>query len=239
MLQVQFKSGKQCRCKQCDTRLSIVDSIPQMASVLLVIVTVPIWLFVLFTLMAMCLDQFDLRGQIWSVWVISLTAVTALTWCFAGWPICLDYLLKRVESWVPTCHKCGYNLTVMTDNTCPECGTVYDPDFVPLLERVIWQFKFTRKGFKYAVIIGISLFVLVFIGNVIYQHLKEIKTLTYGWPLIIYYPKIYHGRPIHPWDNIALVVNLILCLFAGMVIESIRYNILLMIERRRKKKQGG
>jgi len=35
---------------------------------------------------------------------------------------------REREEFVPRCAKCGYNLTGLTENRCPECGTPFDPD---------------------------------------------------------------------------------------------------------------
>ncbi len=40
---------------------------------------------------------------------------------------------RDLEDLVPYCPKCGYNLTGLTENRCPECGTAFDP--VDLLKR--------------------------------------------------------------------------------------------------------
>jgi predicted RNA-binding Zn-ribbon protein involved in translation (DUF1610 family) len=33
---------------------------------------------------------------------------------------------RKPEEFVPRCAKCGYNLTGLTENRCPECGTAFD-----------------------------------------------------------------------------------------------------------------
>jgi hypothetical protein len=52
------------------------------------------------------------------------------------------------------CPKCGYNLTGLTENVCPECGGAFDPRQVRALQRrgistrsVVLQLIFVPAGF--------------------------------------------------------------------------------------------
>lgn len=237
---VQFKSDERYQCRHCDASLSIVDRIPQTVSVFLLLITIPLWLVGLFIVLGFGMIPLLPREATWSIWVTVISAVTAIGWSFAGWPILVDYLTKRMELWVPTCHKCGYNLTVMSDNTCPECGTAYDPDFVPFFKRSVWAFKLTRKGLKFTIIFGISLFVLLMVASVIYQQVQGTHPLRYGWPSVIYVSGTYHGKPVDAWSNVAWLLNLAMCLGLGLIIDTIRYNIALKIKKFRQTriKQG-
>ena len=41
---------------------------------------------------------------------------------------------RELEDLVPYCPKCGYNLTGLTNNVCPECETPFDPATLPQLQ---------------------------------------------------------------------------------------------------------
>jgi hypothetical protein len=52
------------------------------------------------------------------------------------------------------CPKCGYNLTALTENRCPECGGAFDPRQLRALQRagistrsVVLQLIFVPAGF--------------------------------------------------------------------------------------------
>lgn len=54
------------------------------------------------------------------------------------------------------CPKCGYNLTGLKENRCPECGKVFDPRLLRAMQRVgistrsvVWQIILAPAGFAF------------------------------------------------------------------------------------------
>ena len=92
-----------------------------------------------------------------------------------------------LESFVPHCSKCGYNLTGLSEFRCPECGTAFDLETkrksAPSTERILTELLFlpllfslpsfccgliilleTTPGF-FPLVVGVVLILLAYNGD--------------------------------------------------------------------------
>jgi len=75
----------------------------------------------------------------------------------------LDHMLPK-RAWrtplPPTCGKCSYNLTGLTENRCPECGTPFKWKDVQKRATQAWtlalRLRYANQDAKLGVILGLS-----------------------------------------------------------------------------------
>jgi predicted RNA-binding Zn-ribbon protein involved in translation (DUF1610 family)/uncharacterized membrane protein len=228
---MSFEPGDQFKCKQCETPLQARSKFSRWLFVLILCLMIPVWV----VLLTFLLYEFSTRvlPDDWGADCFTLGLLGIVVWCLLGWPWLLVYLSKTMEPWVPTCRKCGYNLTVMSSDQCPECGKVYDPNRIPRINRTLIEFG--RIRFKRIFILATRLFCLTTLTCLVYNRFQAGHAWQIGWPYTIYGTGHYHGKPYQIWSTEALVSNLLLALFVGMVVELIHQA---KLEHRHEKLRG-
>jgi hypothetical protein len=71
--------------------------------------------------------------------------IAGLLSLLGGWLVKTGFF-PRLRGEIPHCARCGYNLTLLTSDRCPECGSQLTPDGVRIGEgqqsvlRILWGF---------------------------------------------------------------------------------------------------
>ena len=79
-----------------------------------------------------CLFALLVGPRIVDIWIVVVVAAFLMTLSYpaALWPVRrrITHNLRRIlnERGLPTCLKCGYDLTGIESGVCPECGTKID-----------------------------------------------------------------------------------------------------------------
>jgi len=211
-------------CKNCKLPMRSISGMSRFAFFLLMLVTIPILMIAVIPASIFLVRLlFENSGQ--GAEILVLLCGIGLLLSFVGWPLTVIYWTKHIEPWVPTCHKCGYNLTVMTDNCCPECGTTYDPYYIPILKRDITQIRFNRKVMIRMATISCMLFVGLTTGSLIYSMVYESAVIRIGWPTPFASYGVHQGVVVKMWSSGGFIADLGSCAIFSWVIECFRQNI--------------
>lgn len=94
------------------------------------------------------------------------------------------------------CPQCGYNLTALTENRCPECGEGFDPARLEKLQRqtittrsVVLHLVFAPLGF--ALIVSVLLLIVSLINWI-----DDMRGFVIGLAIIIIIAIFSHTRPL-------------------------------------------
>ncbi|MFG0247848.1 MAG: hypothetical protein ACF8OB_03090 [Phycisphaeraceae bacterium JB051] len=157
--------------------------------------------------------------------VFFVGAVLCLVWSLSLWPLSSLYVCKSIKLWEPHCRKCGYNLKVMTDDTCPECGMVYDPDYQPLMTRHVCQFDLTRQAIKRCLVWTGVLFVILSLLNGFYSMVTDQAVRAIGYPATYFSSGHLDGQVVQDFSLGLMLWDMLICLVIAWLVQTVCYNI--------------
>lgn len=197
-------------CKQCQSPMQIDVKITVIDWLIQTVIYVPIALYGLYAALYLADELGVLKVSILVAWFLATLIAGQCVW---------RVFFPRVRAWEPACLKCGYNLTGLTSDNCPECGKDFDPKRYNQLSpgwlacaRVIWR----MTVICFAAVTLFDFLILNVAIPYMQSSFRPIEHVGYPFAFLRATGTTHFSNWSWHWD--ALVDNFALCLLAGFVL---------------------